>query len=685
MALELPVPLTEAEIAAATKATRVPAHLQDPSLADTLLAQHKKRRANRKLKTANYGFLDYVGEYVPCANWLRTYKWRTWLLDDLIAGLAVAAMVIPQGMSYAQNLAFLPQQYGLYGAFVPCIAYAFLGSCKHLAVGPVAVTSLILGAGLTHIYGDFSINPSHPNDRYEATLQERFNHGAVQISFLAGCMYTAVGFLRLGWIVNYLSAPVISGFMTGAASIILSTQIKYITGMYILPKSDTVITSLKMIFDNMQLFRWPEFGMAAGFMIILILCQIVGRRYSKHWLLRYFRVIGPILVMIMSILITGLGKLYVVNFLDPATPIIKDIGYVPPGLGQVSVGWWFPLFNSSKELVLAAIICILDILESTTVARTIAQQHRYKLQFTQELRALGVCNLLGSCFNAYTVTGAFSRTSINSLAGARTQLSSFVTGITIMVVLLCATPLFKHMSINVQGAIVIVAVLPLLDFRSGFFYFEVNKLDFLCWLAAYLVTALAGALYGIATAFGLSIVLVVLKNGFPRVATVLGKLPDSDLILDPELYPGTDVEEAEGVLCVRVEAPLFFGNLAVVKDVVEEEVLLRRARGQTVSVLVMDMTVVSDFDGAVAHNFKFYLNELEDDGITLVLANPSKRVLLALQRASLMTRIRPENLQLTMAEAMTRASEIVNAPKEKKGSIISANGDSAHSGAEKIA
>lgn len=123
-------------------------------------------------------------------------------------------MVVPQGMSYAQNLAFLPQVYGIYGAFVPCLIYALLGSSRHLAVGPVAVTSLLLGSGLTSILGEFSINPSNPNDAYEAALQERFNHAAIQVSFLAGCLYTAVGLFRLGWIVNYLSQPVISGFMT---------------------------------------------------------------------------------------------------------------------------------------------------------------------------------------------------------------------------------------------------------------------------------------------------------------------------------------------------------------------------------------------------------------------------------------------------------------------------------------
>ena len=125
----------------------------------------------QQILNADLTVVDKIGKYLPVVNWLRTYKWKSWLLNDVAAGIAVAMMVIPQGMSYSQNLAFLPQVYGIYGAFVPCIVYAMLGSSKHLAVGPVAVTSLLLGSGLTNIFGDFSVNPSHPNDGYEAALQ----------------------------------------------------------------------------------------------------------------------------------------------------------------------------------------------------------------------------------------------------------------------------------------------------------------------------------------------------------------------------------------------------------------------------------------------------------------------------------------------------------------------------------
>lgn len=203
--------------------------------------------------------------------------------SDILAGLCVGIMIIPQGMSYAQNLAFLPQVYGLYGAFVPCLFYCLLGSSRHLAVGPVAVTSLLLGSGLTNMFGDFSINPSAPNDAFQAAVQHNYNKAAIQVGFIAGLIYTGIALLRLGWIVNYLSLPVISGFMTGAASIIMSSQVKYLTGQYYLPRADTVILNLKYLFDNMVLFRWPEFGCSVMFILILLFCQFGGQRLSKRY------------------------------------------------------------------------------------------------------------------------------------------------------------------------------------------------------------------------------------------------------------------------------------------------------------------------------------------------------------------------------------------------------------------
>ena len=259
---------------------------------------------------------------------------------------------------------------------------------------------------------------------------------------------------------------------------------------------------------------------------------------------------------------------------------------------EVTAKYWFPLFDTSKQLTLAAIICILDIAESTTVARRVAQEKRYKLDFTQELRALGITNVLGSIFNCYTTTGAFSRTIVNAKAGAKTLLSSFVTGITVMIILLCATPLFTHLSVNCQGAIVIVAVLALFDFKGAWYYWDVNKLDFLAWFVTYFVVCTAGALPGILAGFGVSVIVVMLKQGFPKITTV-SKLSDTDLPVDSELYHDAVELQEDGVIVMRVEAPLFYGNLPVIQDRISSEVSLRRKQGENVWAVVMDVSLSS--------------------------------------------------------------------------------------------
>jgi sulfate transporter 4 len=309
--------------------------------------------------------------------------------------------------------------------------------------------------------------------------------------------------------------------------------------------------------------------------------------------LGFLRFCGPILVTVLSLIIENAGKFYVIDYNDSRTPVFKDVGPIPAGLPPITVTWWLPLYNTSQQLVLATIICILDIAESTTVARAMAQRHRYRLDFTQELRALGITNLVGAVFGCYTTTGAFSRTSVNSMAGGKTLMTSLVTGVTIMVILLWCTPVFRHLSVNVQGAIVIVSVLPLFQFDQGWFYWKVNKLDFITWLAAYLVTSFAGALPGIATGVALSLVAFLLRAGFPRITTP-ALLPGADgLYNDADVYADATREETEGVVLLRVEAPLFFGNINLVKEHIEELLARRRASGEAIAAVVLDMTPVT--------------------------------------------------------------------------------------------
>lgn len=194
--------------------------------------------------------------------------------------------------------------------------------------------------------------------------------------------------------------------------------------------------------------------MGLSFVVFLVLCIFLGKRLKRLSFLLYT---GPLIVTVVSLVTMNAGDYYYYNPDKKWTPIIKDVGKVPAGLPTFTVGWWLPLYYPGQQVLLALLICLMDVAESTTVARALAQRNRYKLDFTQELRALGIANIFGAMFQCYTITGAFSRSVINELAGAVTLMSSFVTGIVIMIILLALTPIFTHMSLNTQGAIVIVA------------------------------------------------------------------------------------------------------------------------------------------------------------------------------------------------------------------------------------
>jgi sulfate transporter 4 len=403
-------------------------------------------------------------------------------------------------------------------------------------------------------------------------------------------------------------------------------------------------------------------AMGMSFTAFLIICIVLGKRYPKYcgWLLFS----GPIIVTVISIIVMNAGGYYFYNPDQKWTPIIKDIGEIPAGLPGFTGSWWLPLYYPSQQVILALIICLMDVAESVTVARVLAQRNRYKLDYTQELRALGIANIFGAMFNCYTVTGAFSRSVINEMAGAVTLMSSFITGIIIMIILLCLTPIFTHMSLNVQGAIVIVAVLPLFKFNDGLFYWRVDKLDFLCWFTAYMVTAFAGALVGLGTSIGLSLVIFILRAAFPRFNTV-GVVPGTKNLYKPtDLYRQANVP-TDGIAIIRPEAPLFFGNLAQLRTQIDEVLIDGKQDGNPVEVVILDVDPASQFDGAVASGMFDILLDLADEGATLVMANPSQKTVLTLQRANLIVEIGGENIQATMEDAVARAREIIATAEAK--------------------
>lgn len=624
----------------------------DETLMDGVSKLLKEQKMAYKEQVEGYGWYDWLAFFIPCFRWLKTYKVKEWLLWDILAGLSVGAMVIPQGMSYA-NLAGLPQVYGLYGAFVPCLIYSLLGSSKQLSVGPVAVTSILLGNGLESLFGTSS-SPCYETGGSEtgngtASVEcYDFERAAIQVAFLAGVFYTAIGLLGLGWLTYFLSHATISGFMSGAAILIGLSQVKYILGIHI-DKADNIQGNLKNIFGALDEFSWQEFCMGMSYMLILLIIRVLSRRVKS---LGFLRALGPLAVCILSIALMNIFKWYD----PPDDPVIENIGEIPRGFPSFTVTWWFPLYNAGKQLLLSIVICFIDMAESMSIAKALAQKNKYKLEATQELRGLGIANLFGAMFNCYTTTGSFSRSAVNDSVGAKTPLSNFVTGILVLIVLVALTPVFTNMSKNVQGAIIIIGVMGLLQYEDFLELWRVSKLDWLVWVFTFMFTLFLGVEVGILVGVAVSLVLVIYKTAFPRI-TSLGKLPETDIYRNIAMYP--DAEEPQGMILFRIDAPIFFANIEGIKDFLIDKLAKAKAAhekvGDKVRYVIIDLSPSPDIDVAGLHMFEELIKDLKSQNIHLILANPSKTVLIMLVRGDIVAELGPGGIQVSMGEAVEYA------------------------------
>lgn len=641
--------------------SRVPVSaMYDETLVDQAKRLLKEQKVAYKEETQNFGWYDWLGFFIPCFVWLKQYKIKKWLLWDVLAGLSVGAMVIPQGMSYA-NLAGLPQVYGLYGAFVPCLVYSLLGSSKQLSVGPVAVTSILLGNGLESLFGVSSpcytssgaavSNTTAPVDGTDYTCYD-FERASIQVAFLAGLFYTAVGLLGMGWLTYFLSHAMVSGFTSGAAILIALSQVKYILGIST-ERADNIQENLEHIFDNLDEFSWQEFSMGMSFILLLLVFRVLSRRVKR---LKFLRALGPISVTILSIALMNIFKWYEPEGDAP----IANVGKIPEGLPAFTAGWWFPLYNAGRQLLLSIIICVIDMCESMSIAKALAQVNKYRLKATQELRGLGIANIAGAMFNSYTTTGSFSRSAVNNDVGAKTPLSNFITGILVLIVLVLLTPVFTNMSKNVQGAIIIVGVMGLLQYEDFIELWFISKLDWLIWMFTFCFTLFLGVEIGILVGVGVSLILVIYKTAFPRI-TSLGKLPQTNIYRNIQMYP--EAEEPQGMILVRIDAPIFFANIEGIKDYLIDKLARAKKRHEKmndqVRYVIIDMSPSPDIDVAGLHMFEELIHDLKSEDMSLILANPSKAVLVMLQRGKLIGELGPGGIQVSMGEAVEYARSLL--------------------------
>ncbi|RAL54835.1 hypothetical protein DM860_013531 [Cuscuta australis] len=498
--------------------------------------------------------------------------------------------------------------------FVPIFVYAIFGSSRQLAIGPVALTSLLVSNVLSGI--------TDPSDKLYTEL-------AILLALLVGILECIMGLLRLGWLLRFISHSVISGFTTASAVVIALSQAKYFLG-YDIERSSKIIPLIKSIISGADKFSWPPFVMGSLMLAILLTMKHLGKSRKN---LRFVQAAGPLTALV-------LGTIFVKIF-HPTS--ISLVGAIPQGLPQFSVP---KAFEHIKFLISTTILITgVAILESVGIAKALAAKNGYDLDSNQELFGLGVANICGSFFSSYPTTGSFSRSAVNHESGAKTGLSGFVMGIIMCCALLFLTPLFECVPQCTLAAIVISAVIGLVDYDEVIFLWHVDKKDFLLWIITCVTTLFLGIEIGVLIGVGVSLAFVIHESANPHIA-VLGRLPGTTVYRNIQQYP--EAYTYNGIVVVRVDAPIYFANISYIKDRLREYEITNDGssrHGPEVSrvyFVIVEMAPVTYIDASAVQALKDLYQEYKSRDIQLAISNPNQEVLLTLAKSGVVDLIGKE-------------------------------------------
>lgn len=477
--------------------------------------------------------------FLPFLSWARRYT-RADMSNDLIAAIVVTIMLVPQAMAYAM-LAGLPPQAGLYGSMLPLLLYALFGSSSSLAVGPVAVVALMTAAAAGSV---------------AAAGSDGYHLAALWIALISGGMMLALGLLRLGFLANFLSHPVISGFITAAGILIASSQLRHLLGADITGKTlPEIVPSILGNAGTLSLVTVAVSSVTLAFLF-----------WSRAGMARLFMRLGltaPVAKLLgkTGLLIAVVGTTLAVWGLNLDQHGVAIVGDIPRGLPQMGL----PAFDLDLiQLLLAPalMIAIVGYVESISIAQTLAAKKRQFIDPDRELVALGLANLGAGVSNAMPVTGGLSRSIVNYDAGAATPAAGAMTALMIGIAVLVLTPLMFYLPRATLAAIIIVAVVSLLDFRALPRTFAYSRADGAAMAATMAVTLLIGVEQGLLAGVGLSLLLYLFRTSRPHMA-VVGQVPGTEHFRNIERHA---VVTAPEIFAIRVDESLYFPNARALED-----------------------------------------------------------------------------------------------------------------------
>jgi sulfate permease, SulP family len=541
--------------------------------------------------------------------WLRDYR-RAWLAGDLTAGLIVTVMLIPQSLAYAM-LAGLPPQVGLYASILPLVAYAALGSSMTLAVGPVAVVSLMTASAL---------QPLAQSGSAEYVTM------AMQLALISGGMLLAFGALRLGFLAYFLSHPVISGFITGSAVLIAIGQVSHILGVRV--SGSGVLEKLSALLAALPQTQWPTLVIGVATLAFLLLARsamapLLQRMGVAAATAAVLAKLAPMLAVVVSTAVVGYGGL-------DRTAGIAVVGEVPRGLPQLSL-----VLPDAPMLELlwlpALLIALVGFVESVSVAQSLALKRQQRIVPDRELLGLGVANVASALSGGYPVTGGFARSVVNFAAGAHTPLAGVVSAALMSLVIAAFTGLFFHLPHAVLAATIIVAVTSLVDvdaFRRAWRY---DRADALSLLGTALGVMALGVEAGILTGVALSLGALVWRSSRPHMA-VVGRVPGTEHFRNVLRHK---VETVPGLLALRVDESLFFANATVVEDRIGDQLRLDPALRQ----VLLICSAVNQIDATALEVLTELERSLAARGIVFMLAEVKGPVMDRLRSTALGQRL----------------------------------------------